>query len=100
MDLYKSCHFSYFMRYGLKAQPRQSAGFEAPEYGTFVHYVMEHVLQDERVKDSKGDVPKALLQTLVRETVNRYIDEELGGLEDKTPRFQYLFRRLLTSVEG
>ncbi|MEG0597264.1 MAG: PD-(D/E)XK nuclease family protein, partial [Oscillospiraceae bacterium] len=100
MDLYKSCHFSYFMRYGLKAQPRQSAGFEAPEYGTFVHYVMEHVLQDERVKDSKGDVPKALLQTLVGETVNRYIDEELGGLEDKTPRFQYLFRRLLTSVEG
>ncbi|MFQ9918141.1 MAG: PD-(D/E)XK nuclease family protein [Flavonifractor plautii] len=44
MDKYKSCHFSYFMQYGLKAEPRRAAGFQAPEYGTFVHYVLEHVL--------------------------------------------------------
>ena len=36
MDKYKSCHFSYFMQYGLKAEPRRAAGFQAPEYGTFV----------------------------------------------------------------
>ena len=47
MDKYKSCHFSYFMRYGLEAEPRKPAGFTAPEYGTFVHDVLEHVLQDE-----------------------------------------------------
>ena len=46
MDKYKSCHFSYFMRYGLKAEPRKPAGFTAPEYGTFVHYILEQVLQD------------------------------------------------------
>ena len=45
MDKYKSCHFSYFMQYGLKAEPRRAAGFQAPEYGTFVHYVLEHVLR-------------------------------------------------------
>ena len=45
MDKYKSCHFSYFMQYGLKAEARKAAGFQAPEYGTFVHYVLEHVLR-------------------------------------------------------
>ena len=45
MDKYKSCHFSYFMQYGLKARPRKPAGFQAPEYGTFVHYVLEHALR-------------------------------------------------------
>ena len=52
MDKYKSCHFSYFMRYGLQAEPRKPAGFTAPEYGTFVHYVLEHVLRDEMFRQT------------------------------------------------
>ena len=52
MDKYKSCHFSYFMRYGLQAEPRKPAGFTAPEYGTFVHYVLEHVLLDEMFRQT------------------------------------------------
>ena len=31
MDACKSCHFSYFLRFGLKAKARQAAGFHAPE---------------------------------------------------------------------
>ena len=30
--------------------------------------------------------------------VERYVREELGGLEGETPRFRYLFRRLEKSV--
>ena len=45
MDKYKSCHFSYFLQYGLKARPRKPAGFQAPEYGTFVHTVLERVFR-------------------------------------------------------
>lgn len=91
MDKYKSCHFSYFMQYGLKAEPRKIAGFQAPEYGTFIHYVLEHVLQ--RPTESRE-----ALHALTKEIVDQYVREELGGLENETPRFQYLFRRLLKSV--
>ena len=31
--------------------------------------------------------------------MERYLKEELGGLEDKSPRFAYLFRRLDRAVE-
>lgn len=91
MDKYKSCHFSYFMQYGLRAEPRKAAGFQAPEYGTFVHYVLEHVLR-EPTADRKA------LHALTGRIVEQYVKEELGGLENETPRFQYLFKRLLKSV--
>ena len=35
-----------------------------------------------------------------REAVKRYVAEELGGLEGQSPRFQYLFRRLLRTVQA
>lgn len=94
LDLYRSCHFSYFMRYGLDARPRRRAGFDAPEYGTFVHAVLEEVLQR---WDKSMD--EAATGELTRRAMARYLAEELGGLEDKPPRFAYLFRRLGRTVE-
>ena len=91
MDKYKSCHFSYFMQYGLKARPRKAAGFQAPEYGTFVHYVLEHIL-----RQRQGDELPTREQ--VSAVVEKYVDEELGGLAGETPRFRYLFRRLEKAV--
>lgn len=102
MDKYQSCHFSYFMQYGLNAKARRTAGFQAPEYGTFVHYVLEHVLQDPacRVGDGSGgwSYDRERARRLIREIMERYIAEELGGLENKTPRFLYLFQRLVRPV--
>ena len=95
MDKYKSCHFSYFMQYGLKARARQAAGFQAPEYGTFVHYVLEHVLQDETCR---GTADKKAVEGRIKAIMEDYIREELGGLENKTPRFVYLFQRLVRPV--
>ena len=101
MDKYRSCHFSYFMEYGLEAKPRESAGFHAPEYGTFVHYVLEHVLRtltEDGSRPIPQDVEQSTLRVLTRETVERYVTEELGGLEGESARFRYLFRRLLRAV--
>ena len=109
MDKYKSCHFSYFMRYGLEAEPRKPAGFTAPEYGTFVHDVLEHVLQDEMFQQTVlpgwedpvgGAENRRRLRELTRAAVERYVREELGGLENQSERFRYLFRRLLRSVQA
>ncbi len=92
MDVCRSCHFNYFMRFGLKAKARRTAGFHAPEYGTFVHYVLEHVLTAVS-NDVQQDVKE-----LTDEAVTRYVKEELGGMAGETPRFRYLFERLKTTV--
>ena len=79
MDKYKSCHFSYFMQYGLKAEPRRAAGFQAPEYGTFVHYVLEHVLRACRERGGVPEGPAGELRALAPAAVERYVSEERGG---------------------
>ena len=91
MDRYRSCHFGYFMEYGLRAKPRTAAGFDPPEYGTFVHYVLEQVVKGRRGRE----IPT---REQVSAVVERYVKEELGGLEGESPRFRYLFKRLEKSV--
>ena len=100
MDQYKSCHFAYFLRYGLGAKDRRPAGFHAPEYGTFVHYVLEHVLKAVRDRGGIRTCTHQDIRDLTQQVVRDYIFNELGGMEHQTPRFKYLFRRLQKSVQA
>ena len=99
MDLLKSCHFAYFCKFGLKAVPRRRAGFDAPETGTFVHDVLEHVLRDARQEGGAASLDQNRLRELIAQAVEGYIRENLGDMEEQSARFRYLFRRMLQSVE-
>ena len=94
MDTIKRCHFGYFMQYGLKAKERRSAGFEAPEIGTFIHYLLENVTRDVMELGGYAAVPKQELQTLVEQYVDRYTGEYISEYSNKSARFRYLFSRL------
>ena len=93
LDLVNSCHFSYFLRFGLDAKPRQRAAFRATDYGTFVHDVLENTLraaQEQGISLDDAEVVRRLSQ----ETADRYEREVLTGLEDEPARFRYLFQRM------
>lgn len=98
MDKVKSCHYAYFLQYGLKADVRRPAGLDAPEAGTFIHYVLEHVLRWAKDKGGVAAVEPEDCRAEARRVTEQYIEEELGGMENKTPRFRYLFRRLADSA--
>ena len=94
MDTLKRCHFGYFMQYGLKAKERRAAGFEAPEIGTFIHYLLENVSREVSERGGYGAVSKEDLRTMVRHYVDRYADECIDRYQEKSARFRYLFSRL------
>ena len=94
IDRLKSCHFGYFMEYGLRARERTSAGFEAPEVGTFIHYLLENVNRDVRDRGGYGQVDKAALRRLVHHYVDEYARTQIDGYAEKSARFRYLFSRL------
>lgn len=98
MDKARSCHFAYFMQYGLRAKERTSAGFDAPQIGTFVHDVLEKTLTRARERGGLAAISREALHALVRQAVEEYIAQELPDLEQKNARFRYLFRRLCESV--
>lgn len=99
MDKVKSCHYSYFLQYGIKAKARKTAGLDAPEAGTFVHFVLEQVLTRAKELGGVDRLSAEDVTTLAKEATQEYITATMGGMEDKTPRFRYLFRRLAKSAE-
>ena len=99
MDMARSCHFAYFMRYGLKARERTGAGFDAPQIGTFVHDVMEHTLRQAKECGGLHTLSKDKLHALVRASIEEYIDRVLPDLCEKSARFRYLFNRLCATVK-
>jgi len=98
IDKARSCHFAYFMQYGLRARERAAAGYDAPQMGTFVHDVMENTLK--RAKDAGGlkTLSADELHRLTRRSIEEYVARELPDLGKKTARFRYLFRRLCEST--
>ena len=94
IDRLKSCHFGYFMEYGLRAKERTSAGFEAPEVGTFIHYLLENVNRDVCERGGYGEVDKPALRQLVHHYVDLYAQTMIDGYDQKGARFRYLFSRL------
>ena len=98
MDQVKRCHFGYFMQYGLRAKDRRPAGFEAPEIGTFIHYLLENVAREVKTRGGWAAVQQPELRRLVREYTDRYAREEIDGYQEKSARFRYLFSRLRTAA--
>ena len=98
MDQVKRCHFGYFMQYGLRARERRPAGFEAPEIGTFIHYLLENVAREVKNRGGWSQVEQEELRRLVREYIDQYAREEIDGYREKSARFRYLFSRLRTAA--
>ena len=94
VDKYFSCRFSYFLQYGLRAKPRKEAGLDAPEMGTFMHFILENVAREAGERGGFGKVPQDQLSAITERYVKEYAERKLGGLDDKSGRFRYLFRRL------
>ena len=99
IDRFASCRFSYFCQYGLQAKPYEPAGFQPPEIGTFMHYVLENVARDAKELGGFGALDDEQVTSLTKKWVERYVHEELNDFQEKSGRFLHLFRRLCADVE-
>lgn len=94
LERIRTCHFSYFMEYGLKARPRTPAAFDAPQIGTFLHFLLERVTRDVQTLGGFAQVDQETLHALVRKYIDEYVEQELRNFQNRNARFRYLFARL------
>lgn len=99
VDCMAACKFQYFLRYGLKAEPRQSAGFDPPEYGTFLHFILESVAREVSEKGGFAACSDEQIREMAGRCTEEYIHTNLQDFREKSARFVYLFRRLRATVE-
>ena len=100
IERFNNCPFAYYVEYGLKAKPRKVASFAPPEMGTFMHYVLENVAREVTKEGGFADVTDERLHQLTDLYVEQYIHQFLNDFKEKSPRFIYLFRRLMKDVRA
>lgn len=98
VDKFYTCRHAYFLRYGLRLEPRKKAGLDAPEVGTFMHFVLERAAREIERRGGYGVMEEDVLRDFVLDVADEYAERRLGGLENKSGRFQYLFNRLRRSA--
>jgi ATP-dependent helicase/nuclease subunit B len=94
LEKLNSCHFAYFMQYGLKAKLRAPASFDAPQIGTFLHFILENVTRDAMRRGGFAQVSDGELRRLTGRYIDVYAQQEFRNFRDRSPRFRYLFGRL------
>ena len=97
-DSYFSCKFAYFCRYGLGAKEWEKEEFTAQEFGTFTHDILQHVAEEAEKRGGFRNMDNDRVEKTARERMERYVEEKLEGLKNKTDRYIWLFRRLEEDV--
>ncbi len=98
VESYFKCAFAYFCKYGLKAEPRITAELDPMQKGTVIHYVLQKLIEKYPGKELSV-LPKEQRQTEIQTFLNEYLEEKMGGSQDKQQRFTYLFNRLSSILE-
>ncbi len=94
VEAFYKCPFSYFMRYGMKAEPLKAAEMDSSQSGKVIHTVMENLLK-KYPKREFCNVSTEELKDSINEILTDYINSKLGGVEGKTSRFMFLYNHLL-----
>ena len=98
IESYHLCRFQYFCRYGLGLKERRPAELNALEYGSLIHYLLEHLLKEQGVQ-ALAALDADEMKQLILLCIARYVEEQLGGTADKSPRFRFLVARIADSAQ-
>ena len=93
VDRFYSCRFEYFIQYGLRINERKKAVIDSLEYGTLIHYVLESYIRNHK-NDNFSQINQDSVAPEIKRILLSYANNHLGGLEDKSGRFLYLFKRI------
>ena len=88
-EIYYSCPFEYFCKYGLKVYPRKRAVMNPSMYGSVVHYVLENLLKEESFENIRK-YSDDQLSAAVEKHIGNYI-EAIGGRDERLERFMAQF---------
>ena len=91
IDKQADCRFAYFLKYGLRAKEQKAATVDPAEFGTYVHYVLEHTAKDIRDKGGFKAVSLSETMDLAQYHSDVYTNDHFNQIDSQ--RVAYLFRR-------
>ena len=93
LDALSNCPLSFFLNYGLKARPRREASFDAAEYGTFLHYILEQTVAEATRSGHSLPLSGEESAGLVEQYMKPYLETRMQDTEELSARQKYLYQR-------
>lgn len=97
IESYYKCPFQYFCKFGLNANPEEKAEISPRQRGTVVHYCLEKILEAYDINDLK-EMSKDELQEIIKKVLEEYAELSMGGRDNKSNRFTFLYTRFEKTV--
>jgi ATP-dependent helicase/nuclease subunit B len=95
LEQYAECPFAYYVKYGLKAKDRKIYEFSSPDFGSFMHEVLDKFSSFIDEKDIKW---QELSKEWCKNTINDIVDKELerrsGSILNSSARYRHVADRL------
>lgn len=98
IEKFYQCRFQYFCRFGLNAKERRQAELDALEYGSLMHYLLEKLFCNIGSTAILQMKPDELRQEIFR-LLKLYTETKMGGIQNPSSRFLYLFQRMADSAQ-
>ncbi len=92
-EKYYSCHFAYYMERLLRVRQRRKAEISPMESGTFVHYVLEKVMQE--CADGFAQSSDQVLQEIAQRVSGEFIEQ---FLPDDTRRSAWKLEQIMKAT--
>jgi len=88
LDRFFDCRYHFFLQNGLKLDERRPAEFDSPAIGSFLHYVLQHTVEDiHNHYENWKAAGKARVLAIGRQYAEQYIEERLKGALQGNARF-------------
>lgn len=98
VESFYNCRFQYFCTYGLRLKERKKARIDALAYGSLIHFLLEKTLEEYRSRGCTA-LSDEDLSALIDRLLEEYLKSVLGGKDDKSERYKYLYFRYKDNVE-
>lgn len=96
LEKFNACAFSYFMRYGLVAKPREVAAFDPLQMGNILHGAMEQYFS---AKNTDTDYSK-ITKNECRRDIERILGELAKGADEVMYQSSAYYKYLVTRMSG
>ncbi len=97
IDTVNRCKFSYFCKYGLKAEKLQPAEFNVLQRGNIAHYVLESIV--DKYKEKIKDLTDAELCNLTDFYIEDYLGKINGFAQVRDAKAEFIIKRISRSLK-
>lgn len=97
IDTLNHCRFSFFCKYGLRAEKLRAAEFNVLQRGNIAHYVLERVITDYKKKIT--DLSDNELCNLTDKYIEDYLSKVKGFATVRDSKFDFIISRISRSLK-